>query len=103
MLDDALDRREAGAPGDEHDRLAAFLAQIEAAVRAFETQDVAFLHAVEHMLRELPARRQAHMKLQQFVVVGSVGQGEGAAPAVLEQELDVLPGQELQSLVDRQL
>src|SRR3990167_531254 len=59
MLDDALDRREAGTTGDEDDRLVAVLAQEEAAQRAFQAQDGLFLHFIEDILREL-ARSEEH-------------------------------------------
>jgi hypothetical protein len=41
VLDDRLDRREAGAAGDEDDRLVRFVAQEERAERALEAQDLA--------------------------------------------------------------
>ena len=99
----ALDRREAGAAGHEDDRLVAVLAQEEAAVRAFEAQDGFFLHAVEHVVGEQAAGNVADVQLQEFVVVRRVGEREAAPLAVLEQDVDVLPGEELQAFVGRQL
>jgi hypothetical protein len=49
-----------------------------------------------------PARYVADMQLQQRVVMRRVGQRETALLAVLEQNIDVLPGEELQALVGRQ-
>ena len=43
VLDHRLDRREAGAAGDEDDRLVGLLAQVERAERPFEAQDLAAL------------------------------------------------------------
>ena len=40
VLDDRLDRREAGAGGEEDDRLVGILAQVEAAERALDAQDL---------------------------------------------------------------
>ena len=103
VLDDRLDRREAGARGDEDDRLVRVLAQEEGAERPLEAQDVALLHLAEHVVGELPAGDVAHVQLDQLVVVRRIGHREAAPRAVLEQELDVLAGEELQALVGRQL
>ena len=43
------------------------------------------------------------MQLQEGVVVRRIGQREAALLAVLEQDVDVLPGEELQALAGRQL
>ena len=58
VLDHALDRREAGAAGDEDDRLVRVLAQVERAERPFEAQDLAPLELVEQLLGEEAARRR---------------------------------------------
>ena len=103
VLDDSLDRREAGAAGDEDDRLVRFLAQEERAERALEAQDLAALVLVEQLVREVPAGDEADVQLEQRVIVRRRGQREAAATAVLQQEVDVLAGQILQALVRRQL
>jgi hypothetical protein len=56
VLDQRLDRREAGARGQQHHRLVRVLAQEEAAERAFHAQDLLFLHRREHVVGELAAR-----------------------------------------------
>ena len=78
VLDDALDRREAGAAGDEDDRLVGILAQEEAAERTFEAQDVAFLQGGKHLLGEQAARHVADVQFQQRVVVRRVGERKAA-------------------------
>ena len=45
----------------------------------------------------------AHVQLHELVVVRRVAHREAAPRAVLQQQVDVLPGQELQALVRRQL
>ena len=103
VLDDRLDRREAGAARDEDHRLVGILAQVEGPERAFEAQDRALLHLVEHEARERAARRLAHVQLEELVVVRRVGHREAAPLAVLQQDVDVLPGEELQPLAGRKL
>src|SRR5262245_45792436 len=103
MLDDRLERREAGARGDVHDRLGGVLAQEKRAERSFEAQDVALLHLAKYVVGELSAGDAPHKELDQLVVVRRIAHREAAPRAVLEQKLDVLPGEELQSLVRRQL
>ena len=90
VLDHRLDRREAGAAGDEDDRLVRFLAQIERAERAFEAQDLAALVLREQRVGEEPAGHVADVQLEQRVVVRRRGEREAAALAVLQQEVDVL-------------
>src|SRR5574343_740455 len=102
MLDDGLDRCEAGAAGEQDHRLGRILAQVEAAVWAVETQDVTHLHGREHLVGELAARYVADMQLQQRIVVRRIGQRETALLAVLEQDVDILAGEELQAFAGRQ-
>ena len=103
VLDDCLDRGESGAAGEQHHGLVAVLAQEEGAVRPLEAQDVARLHLFEHLVGEQSARQVAHVDLQQAVVMRRSGHGIAAPLAVLEQELDILPGQVVQALVCREL
>src|SRR5688500_16361928 len=53
-LQDRLDRREAGAASDEHDRLRAVLAQEEAAERTLQAKDVALLILLNTWSVKLP-------------------------------------------------
>ena len=71
VLDDALDRREAGAAGDEDDRLVAVFAQEERAERTFEAQDVALLHLAEHVVGERAVGHVAHVQLDVRVVLAA--------------------------------
>jgi hypothetical protein len=103
VLDDRLDRSEAGAAGDEDDRLVRFLAQEERAERTFEAKDLATSVFVEELVGEVPAGDVANVQLEQRVVVRWRRKGKAAAAAVLQQEIDVLPGQILEPLVRRQL
>ena len=52
VLDDGLDRREAGAAGQHDDGLLGLFLQLKAAVGALDAQDVLFLQHVEDMLGE---------------------------------------------------
>ncbi len=64
MLDDAFDRGEAGATGDEDQRSPGVFTQVEAAKWPFQPQDGFFVHFAEHILRELAAGHQAQVQFQ---------------------------------------
>ena len=98
-----LDRREAGSAGDEDDRLVGILAQVERAERALEAQDFAALVFLEQLIAEDTARNVPDVQLEQRVVLRRVGERKAAPASVLEQEVDVLPGEVLQPLVRRKL
>ncbi len=95
VLDHRLDRREAGAAGDEDDRLVGVLAQVERAERPFEAQDLAALVLVEQLVGEEAARHVADVQLEQRVVVRRRRQRKAAPLAVLQQEVDVLAGEDI--------
>ena len=103
VLDHRLDRREAGAAGDEDHRLVGFLAQVERPERPFEAQDLAALVRREQRVGEEAAGHVPDVQLEQRVVVRRGGEREAAAMPVLQQEVDVLPGEVLQPLVRRKL
>ena len=103
VLDDALDRREAGAAGEQDHRLVAVLAQKERAERSLEAQDVALLHLVEHVLGERAAGHVADVQFDVRLVLRRVRHRIGAALAVAQDDLDVLAGQKLQPFVGRQV
>ena len=103
MLDDAFDRREAGTAGDEDDRLVRLLAQEERAERPFEAQDLAPLELREQLIGKPSAGKVADVQFEQRVVVRRIRKREAAAATVFQQEVDVLPGEELQPLVRGQL
>src|ERR1035437_9213778 len=56
VFDDRLDRGEAGAAGDEDDRLVRVFAQKKSTKRTPEAQDVALFHDLKHMMGECAAR-----------------------------------------------
>src|SRR5258706_2696630 len=103
MLDDRLDRRESRAAGDKNEGLVRVLAQEESPERPFEAQDGALLHRIEDELREGAPGRPAHMKLEKSIIVRGVGEREAAALALLEEDVDVFAGEELQALACRKL
>jgi len=103
VLQHALDRRKAGASGDEDHRLVGIVADEEAAEWAFQAQDVAFLQRGKHLVGEQPPRHMANMKFQQRVVVRRIGERKAARLGVLQLEIDVLAGKKLQPLAGRQL
>src|SRR6185369_14971736 len=72
VLDHSLDRREAGARGDEHQRLVGILAQEECAQRPFEAQDVALLHLGKDVVGELPAGDVAHVQFDELASCGAL-------------------------------
>ncbi len=102
MLDDRLDRREAGAASDQKHRLWRVFTQKEAAQWASQAQQVALTHAAEDVFGEPATCHAADMQLQDAVVVRRIGEREGSPLAVLEQDVHVLAGEELQPLAARQ-
>ena len=99
VLDHGLDRCETGATGDKNDRLVRFLAQEERAERTFEAQDLAPLELGEQLVGEKAARHVPDVQVEKRVVLGRGRDRKAAPAAVLEQEVDVLPGQVLQAFV----
>ena len=52
----------------------------------------------EYMLGERAAAIVAHMQLQQFVVMGRVGQRKAPALAIFHENIDILPSEKLQAV-----
>ena len=104
ILADGLDRREAGTARHHDDRLIGVLAQIEAAQRSLEAKQVSYFQFTKNMLGEGAARGVPHMDLERGDTAGIGTRGEriAAPPAFLEQDVDVLPGEEAEILVHRQ-
>ena len=98
MFDDGLDWRKAGATSQHDDRFLRVFTQEKAAMRAVEAQDVAYFHARKHLVGEQSAGHVADVQLQQRVIMRGVGQRETSLLAILEQDVDVLTGEELQAL-----
>src|SRR5207237_8062665 len=86
---DRLDRREARAARHHHDRLVALLAQIKRAERAFEAQEIAYLHRAEHLLGDQATRRLADVELQRAdaLLARRIGDRVAAALGVVPQEV----------------
>ncbi len=103
MLDQRLDRREAGAAGDEQHGALGILARHEGAQRTFHAQYRAGLQAVEHEAGEAAAGDVAHVQLDLRLAFGRVGDGERAAFAVGQQHVEILPGQAGQAFAVRRL
>lgn len=96
VLDNRLDRRKTRAAGDQHNRLRRVFAQKKAAVRPVQADDVARFHGIKYLPGKLPARHLADVQMQTGIIMRRVSQRERAAPAILEQNIDILAGQELQ-------
>ncbi|CAM2158584.1 hypothetical protein PT2222_40385 [Paraburkholderia tropica] len=103
VLDDRLERREAGARREQHDGLVRILAQEEGAERRFEAQDVALFHLREDVVGELAAGHVADVQFERTFLVRGARHRVAAARAVLEDEFEVLAGQILEALVGGQL
>jgi hypothetical protein len=65
----------------------------EGAERAFEAQDVALFHLVEHVLGEGAVRHIAHVQLDVRIVFRGVAHGISAALAVAHDDFQVLAGE----------
>src|SRR5205814_3559990 len=103
VFDHGFDRREAGAAGEKYDRLVRFLAQEKRAERALEAQDFPALELHEQLIGEKTARHVPDVEVEQRIVFRRRGDGKAAPAAVLEQEIQVLPGQVLKALVGGKL
>ena len=102
MFDQAFQGGETGAPGQQDHRLVRLFPQGEAAVGAVEPQDVPHLEGREDLVGEQAAGHVADVQLQKGIVVGGVGHGETAPLAILQQDVHILPGEELEAFAGRQ-
>ena len=96
VLEHAFYRREAGRARDEDHRLVAVLAQEERTERALELDHLAHLHAVEHVGREASSGNEPDLQFDFAARVGGGREREAALFAVVEQDVDVLPGAKAQ-------
>ena len=107
MLDDCLDGGKTGTARKQDDRLLAVFAQEERAVWPLKPEDLALLHGrfpgAEDVIREQPARQVPDMQLKLAGEMRRIGHRVTATLAVLEDDLDVLPGVEVERLCRRQL
>ena len=107
VFEQCLDRREAGARSQQHNRFDRVFAQKEAAVRTFNAQDFFFFHRAEHMVGELAARHVTQMQFQPGAGFGQrvwrIGHRVAAPRAIAQQEIDILTGVKLQRLAGGQL
>ncbi len=106
VLDDGLDGGETGARCQQDQWQLAVFTQEEAAVGAFDAQDVFFLHRAEHVVGELAPRHVAQVQFEaglRGLGVGRVGHGVAAALAVAQQELHILASVVLEGVAGGQL
>lgn len=96
-----LDRREARTARQKDHWLIGF-AQIKAAMRAIEAQDIPHLHRAKHLISKQPTRHMANMELKRCSIVRRIGYREATALAILEQDIDVLTRMELEHFCRRQ-
>jgi len=101
VVQQRLHRREAGAAGHAQQRRLRFGLHFHVAERQLHLQRVA-RSELRHQLGELPARDVADVQLQHVAFVRRVGHGVGAAAAVGQRHLQVLPRAELRALAGRQ-
>ena len=102
MFDDRFDRCKTGAAGDKQHRLGRLLAQEEAALRSLDTQQVTLLQRAKDLSREIAPVDAPDVQLQARVVMWRIGQRKRAAAPVLEQDVDVLSGEEIEAFAGRQ-
>lgn len=98
VFDHGFDWGKAGAAGQQDDWFFRIFAQEKAAVWAVEAQDVALLHGAEHLISKESAGNVADMQFNQCIVMRGIGQRETTLLAILEQDVNVLAGEELQAL-----
>ena len=96
LLDNGLDRRKAGAAREQDQWFLFRVLQVEATVRPLEAQDVTHFGAGEQRFGECAARHMTNVQFQQTAGGRCIGQGKAALAAILEQDVDVLPGMEIQ-------
>src|SRR5450759_5325358 len=103
MFDDRFDGCKTSAAGDKDDGFFRIFAQKKGAEWSLETQDIAFLHDFEHMMGKCAADDVTDVELQKLIVMRCIGQRKAARLLILEQNIDVLSGQELQAFIGGQL
>ena len=103
MLEQGFERRKAGARGQKYQGLVGVFAQKERSERAFDAQNVFFLHGAEHQIGKASAGHVADMQLQRRAGVRCVGHGVAAPRAVTHDELNVLAGAVSKTVVGGQL
>ena len=107
MLGNRLDRRKTGATSEQHNRPRAVLAQEKRAERRFDAQDVALLdrrfERAEQPIGKYTSRCAPDMQFDQMICMRRGRDRILAARAVLQNEIQILAGTKLQSLVGRQL
>ncbi len=95
LLDNRLDRRKAGTTGQQDSRLGRIFTQVEATVRAVEAQNILDFHGRKNLIGKHPARHMADMQLQQIALIRRISQRKAAFSTILEQNINVLPGEKL--------
>ena len=79
------------------------LSQKKGPKRSLKPQKITGFHGCEDLFGKMPIRHPSYMELQIFAFGCSVGDGKTAAPAIAQQNINVLTGQVLKGLVLRQL
>ena len=106
VFDDRLERCEAGTRSQQHNRLVAVFAQEEAAIGAFDAQDVLLLHNTENVIGELAAGQVPDVEFESAALglrVRCIGHGIAATHAALQHEFHVLASVVGEVFVGRQL
>jgi hypothetical protein len=107
MLCNRLDRSKSSSTRKQHHRPGIVFTQEKRAERRFDAQDVALLDRrfdrPEQAIRKHTARSAPDMQLDQLVGVWCSCDRILAARAIPQDEIEILSGAKLQSLVSRQL
>ena len=106
VLDQRLDGGKPSARGQKNHRLGTVFTQKEAAIGAFDAQNVFLFHGTEHMVGELATGHVAQVQFQVgwcALVVRRIGHRVAAAVAIAQQKLHILPGVVLERFGSRQL
>ena len=107
MLCDRLDRSKSSSTRKQHDRAGIVFTQEKRAERRFDAQDVALFDrrfdCAEQAICKHTAWRAPDMQLDQLVVMRCSCDRILAARAIPQDEIEILSGAKLQSLVSRQL
>ena len=106
VLDDGLDGGETRARGQENHGFGAVFAQVEAAVRPFNAQDVLFFQGAKYVVGELAAGHVAQVQFHRRLAglrVRGIGHGIAAAVAVAQQKFHILTRVVLKGVAGRQL
>lgn len=103
ILDNALDRRKPCPCGEEEQGARRIPAQREIAQRRLDAQDVFFLHTAEDVAGKFSALDPADVQFDEPGRVRRIGNGKTALAAITQEDVEILPGNELQTFGSGQL